>query len=173
VSRILLVVAPRGFRDEEALVPKARFEAAGHAVTVASTRTGPVKGTFQAWLAADLSLAEARAADFAAVVFAGGEGAPELLRNRSALRLCREAAASGRVLAALCAATSVLAEAGVLEGRRATGWKDRLAHLAAKGAVLCDGGVVTDPSGIVTADGPARADAFADAVLKVVKARGL
>lgn len=173
MARILLVVAPRGFRDEEARVPKARFEAAGHAVTVASTKAGPVKGTFDAWLSADLALAEARAADYDAVVLAGGEGAPALLEDRSALRLCRDMAASGRVLAAICASASVLAEAGALDGRRATCWPDRRAHLAAKGAVLCAEGVVVDPSGIVTADGPARAAAFADAVMKVLKSRGL
>jgi protease I len=172
MARILLVVAPWGFRDEEALVPKARFEAAGHGVTVASTKAGPARGTFDAWLHADLSLAEARAGDWDAVVFAGGQGAPALVEDPSALRLCRDASAAGKVLAGLCASASVLAEAGVLEGRRATCWPDRRAHLESKGAVWCDEGVVTDPSGIVTGDGPARAAAFADAVMKVLKGRG-
>jgi protease I len=165
MHRILLVVASRDFRDEEARVPRARFEEAGCEVALASTRTGPVRGSFGAWLTADLALTEARARDFDAVVFAGGEGVGELFDNRSALRLCRDAVAGKRVLGALCAAPSILAAAGVLKDRRATCWPPRRDHLASLGAVLCEGGVVIDPSGIVTADGPHRAADFATAVL--------
>jgi len=171
MPNILLVVASRGFRDEEALVPKARFEAAGCAVTVASTHSGPVRGSLGAWLTADLALPEAVVADYDAVVFAGGDGAIELFDNRVAHRLCRDTLAAGKVLGALCAAPSILAEAGVLLDRRATCWPDRRAHLESKGAVLCDEGVVTDPSRIVTADGPYRAADFTNTILGLIKAK--
>ena len=171
MSCVLLVVASRGFRDEEALVPSRVFREAGLDVQVASTRTGPLRGTFGAWLTADLALAEARAMDYDAVVFAGGEGASELFENTTAHRLCRETLAAGKVLGALCAAPSILAEAGVLKDRRATCWPDRRTHLESKGAVLCDGGVVIDPTRIVTADGPHQAARFAKAVLGLVGKR--
>jgi protease I len=169
MPRILLVVASRGFRDEEALVPKARFEEAGCEVTVASTRSGPVRGSFGAWVTADIALAEVVVSDYAAVVFAGGEGAAELFDNKVAHRLCVDALAAGKVLGALCAAPSVLAEAGVLKECRATCWPDRRAHLESKGAILCADGVVTDPNRIVTADGPHQAAAFARTVLGLIK----
>lgn len=169
MPRILLVVASRNFRDEEAKVPKARFEEAGCEVAIAATRTGPVRGSLGTWLTADVALTEARAKDYDAVVFAGGEGADELFDNPSAHRLCRDALAAGRVLGALCAAPSILAEAGVLQDRRATCWPDRRSHLQSKGAVLCEGGVVMDPTRIVTADGPHRAADFARTVLDLLK----
>ena len=168
---ILIVVASRGFRDEEALVPKARFEEAGCSVTVASPRAGHVRGSLGGWLAADLALAEVVVADYDAVVFAGGDGAPELFDNGVAHRLCRDALAARKVLGAQCASVSVLAEAGVLKDRRATCWHERRAHVASRGGVLCDGGVVTDPERIVTSDGPLQAAAFAKAVLGLLKVR--
>jgi len=170
MANVLLVIAPRGFRDEEALVPKARLEAAGHRVTVASSRTGPCRGSLGAWLQAEVSLAETRGDRFDAVVFAGGEGT--LLEDASARRVAREAWIAHRPLGALCAAVSILAEAGLLEGRRATGWPGRHAHLRQRGAVLCDEGVVTDPEGIVTAAGPAWAEAFAEAMLRLLSRSG-
>lgn len=170
MAEILLVVAPRGFRDEEALVPKARFEASGHRVTVASVAAGACRGSLGAWIQAPVSLAETRGDRYDAVVFAGGEGSLALVQDASAHRVAREAWRARRPVGALCAAVSILAEAGLLEGRRATAWPERHHHLRQRGAVLCDGGVVTDPEGIVTAAGPAWAAAFADAMLRLLPA---
>lgn len=170
VPRMLVIVAPRDFRDEEYREPRAAFDAAGFVTTVASTGTGRVRGMLGTWVPVDLVLAEARATDFDAIVFVGGDGAATYFESPVAHRLCVEAERHGRVLAALCVAPSILANAGVLDGRPATCHPSRRAHLAARGAVLADAPVVVD-GWHVTADGPMSARAFGRAVVERVTLR--
>jgi protease I len=170
IPRILMIIAPRDFRDEEYLDSRAAFDAAGFDTTVASTTTGRVRGALGTWVAIDLALAEARAADYDALVFVGGDGAAAYFDSPIAHRLCIEAHRDGRVLAALCIAPSILANAGVLTDRRATCHPSRRAHLATCGAVLDDAPVVVD-GWHVTADGPMSATDFGRAVVERVSLR--
>ncbi len=167
MPRILMIVAPRDFRDEEYLEPRAAFDAAGFVTTVASSGTGQVRGMLGSWAPVDLQLTEAHAADHDAIVFVGGDGASAFFDSPIAHRLCVDADLRGCVLAALCVAPSILANAGVLADRRATCHPTRRAHLAACGAVLDDSPVVVD-GWHVTADGPVAATAFARAVVERV-----
>ncbi len=164
MARILMVIASRDFRDEEYLVPRAAFEAAGCEVTVASSGVGRAKGLFGAWVPIDRTLATCRAVEFDAVVFVGGTGAVEYFDSRTAHRVCREAVEANRVLGALCVAPSILANAGVLEGLRATCYPTQEQHLSDCGAVLA-GTPVATAGRVITGDGPNSAAAFAKAVL--------
>src|SRR3972149_4502898 len=112
--RILCVIAPERFRDEELAEPKRALEAAGHRVTVASTRPGHATGMLGARVAVDAVGAQMRAAGSASAVCAGGAGAPTLLWDHEPLiALVRELHALGWLLAAICLAPPVLARAGV------------------------------------------------------------
>jgi protease I len=166
LARILMVVASREFRDEEYLTPRALFDGAGHEVTVASS-VARARGALGTWVPADRALAECRAAEYDAVVFVGGTGASEYFDSRTAHRLCRDAVAAGKVLAAICMAPSILANAGALDGMSATCYPTQERHLADCGAVLA-GTPVATAGRIVTADGPAHARDFAAAVLKAL-----
>ena len=44
VKKILIVVCPEGFRDEEYLEPRSVLEQDGHKVSVASLKLGQAKG---------------------------------------------------------------------------------------------------------------------------------
>ena len=68
IPSALIVVAPRDFRDEEYLDVHAQLVEAGFLVQVASTQTGRIKGLFGTWIEADLSLSQAKASQFDAVV---------------------------------------------------------------------------------------------------------
>ena len=83
----------------------------------------------------------------------------------------KDAAAKGKVIAAICWAPTILAKAGVLEGKRATVWVGDDAECGMKtneymekqGASCSGEGFVVDGK-IVTADGPANAENFARAI---------
>lgn len=169
--RILCVIAPERFRDEELAEPKRALEAAGHRVTVASTRPGHATGMLGARVAVDAVVAQLRAADFDAVVIAGGAGAPTHLWDHEPLiALVRELHALGRLLAAICLAPPVLARAGVLAGKRATAYPAQSAIIELKrgGATYVVEPVVRDGT-IVTASGPVAAAAFGAALATLLE----
>lgn len=170
-KKILMIIPPEKFRDEELFVPKEHFEGKGIEVTIASTKTGECKGMMGKTATADLTLDQVNADDYDAVVFVGGGGTPTIRKEEKALNIARDAAAKGKVLGAICWATTTLAKAGVLEGKRATVWVGDDAefgmktseYLEKQGATYSSEGFVVDGK-IVTADGPGNAENFARAI---------
>src|SRR5690242_19759459 len=132
-KRAVFVIAFRGFRDEELLEPKAALEKEGAAVLVASSALGAAEGMLGARVEPDLIYTAIKVDELDALVFIGGEGAAEYWEDRAAHKLAREAQAKQKVLGAICFAPSTLANAGLLEGRRATCFATRKGHLQARG----------------------------------------
>lgn len=163
----LLVIAHQGYREEELELPRRALEAAGVVVAIASSSLAPARGMQGGTTQPDLLYCAARPEDYAAVVFVGGYGAAEYFPDRTAHQLAREALKAGRVLGAICYGGSVLAEAGLLAGRRATAWPGREGHLREKGAVWSGSAVEVDGA-IVTGRGPEDAQAFADALVAAI-----
>lgn len=159
MGNVLMVVAPERFRDEELFETRTVLADAGHAITVASTRAGRCPGSRGGHVDVAMTLDEARSADYDAVVFVGGGGSKLLFNDPSALRIAREIARSGRVLAAICLAPVILANAGVLTGKRATVAGTEARTIEAAGACYTGPGVTVDGM-LVTANGPKSSHAF-------------
>ena len=70
-------------------------------------------------------------------------------------------------MAAICNASSVLAEAGLLQGLEATSYPDRAAHLRARGATWCDTPVVRADR-VLTGRDPAASAPFAQTLLEAL-----
>jgi len=159
----IFVVAPERFRDEEFAEPKRALEAAGHRVSVASTRGGTATGMLGARVAVDLTLAQAKAEDCDALVIVGGAGSPVHLWDSAPLvALAKSVYAAGKPVGAICLSPPVLARAGILAGKRATTYPADRAILELKrgGATYVEEAVVQDGT-VVTASGPEAAAAFA------------
>jgi len=99
-----------------------------------------------------------------AVIFVGGAGAQEYWESARAHEIARATLERGKVLGAICIAPVTLANAGVLEGRKATVWPSEAPRLKAQGAEYTGRSVEVDDR-IVTADGPESAEEFGRAIL--------
>ena len=158
-KKVLLVVAPGNFSDEELFETKAELEAAGAETAVASKKTGTITGTLGGKASATLALSDVAPGDYDAVVFVGGSGSAAYFNDRDALNIAKEAAGKGKVLAAICIAPSILANAGVLRGKKATAFGSEAPNLRAKGASYT-GQPVTVDGKIITGNGPGAAKEF-------------
>ncbi|OGY47693.1 MAG: hypothetical protein A3J65_01060 [Candidatus Buchananbacteria bacterium RIFCSPHIGHO2_02_FULL_45_11b] len=153
-KKALFIVAQKNFRDEEFLIPKEILEKRGIKTAAAAKAKSPALGKLGAEVMPDLALAEVQAKDFDAVIFVGGTGARDYYDDLEALKIARDFKAAGKILAAICAGPSILANAGVLIGKTATGFPSEEENIKSKGAfytgmqVEVDGLVVTakDPS---------------------------
>jgi protease I len=100
-------------------------------------------------LAADMTIAEARAADFDAILLIGGR-APEYLRNdKTLLAIVQEFARLGKWIFSICHGIQILAAAGLLAGKRVTCYEHLRWDAETTGATWCteqavrDGAMVT------------------------------
>jgi protease I len=164
-KKVLMVIAPKNFRDEELFETKKIIEEAGHKVTIASTTTDTARGMLGGEAKPEILISQARVEDYDAVVFVGGSGTQALLGDESAFSLARLAVKQGKLLAAICMAPEILANAGLLQGKKATSWSGGRENLDAKGAKVLDEPVVEDGE-IVTGSGPAAAEEFGRAIVR-------
>jgi protease I len=118
--------------------------------------------------ACDKGLSGVNASEYDAVVFIGGPGAESLFNDPEAHKLARDTVSSGRILAAICIAPVILANAGVLKGRKATVFPGEEGFLVSGGALYTAKAVEKDGN-IITADGPSSALEFARALAEALR----
>jgi protease I len=169
--KVLIVIAPDKFRDEEYTVPAAILQKAGIGYDVASKRRGLCTGMLGTKVNASLSFEEVDPKSYDGILIVGGGGAQVHLWDDELLgEMVKYFYASARVVAAICLAPVVLARAGILKGKKTTCFNTPIAfrEMKAGGAVLVDKAVVKD-SRIVTANGPAAATEFAETFIRTLK----
>lgn len=166
-KKVLMVVASKDFRDEEFQEPKKVFEEAGIKVVVASSKLTPSKGYFGAIAKPDILIENINVSEYDAIVFVGGSGASEYYDNPSALKLAKDAFLKNKIVSAICVAPSILANAGVLSGKKATAFSSEKDNLIKKGAVWTGKDVEIDGN-IVTADGSNQATKFGNIILRLL-----
>ena len=166
-TRVVMVIAHRDFRDEELLKPQALLEKAGAQVTVASSSLEPATGALGAKVTPDVLLKDVDADAYEAVVFIGGPGAKEYWDDRTAHGLARQAVERGSVVAAICIAPVTLANAGLLDGKKATVWRTESGRLRAQGADYTGAEVEVDGR-LITSNGPEAAEEFGKAIAEAL-----
>ncbi len=162
-----MIIAPQNFRDEELLYTREELELAGGQVTVASTTMGTATGMFGVTAKPDITIDQVKVDDYDAVVFVGGSGSEVYFNNATALNIAKETHSKNKLLTAICIAPSILANANLLQGKRATVWAgDKyISILRSKGANYT-GESVTQDGRIITANGPEAARQFGRTIIK-------
>ncbi len=166
--KALLIIAPSRFRDEEYFHTKEMLEKSIIGTVTASRTKGEADGSMGAKVNVGMALTDVDLNAYEAVVFIGGGGSSVYFNDPVALRLAKQAWDSGKVVAAICVAPSILANAGILNGKKVTAWVDKQPNLVAKGAIWT-GEPVTVDGKLVTANGPKAAKEFGRAIARVMK----
>lgn len=158
------VLVADGFEQAELTEPMKALRAAGAEALIVSPARDQVQGWrhFDAGDAfdVDVHLDDADADDFDALLLPGGVANPDQLRVLpQAVQLVREFFRAGKPVAAICHGPWLLAEAGVVDGRRITSWPSLRTDLVNAGARWVDAEVVVD-DGLVTSRKPDDLPAF-------------
>ncbi len=144
--RVLCLLFP-GFEEIETLAPVDLLRRAGAEVLLASlTGERLVTGRCGVTVQADTALAEVEAESFDLLLLPGGPGVRAVRADGRAARLARHQVEQGRAVAAICAAPTVLADAGLLANRRYTAHfsvHEELPGAQAGERVIEDGPVIT------------------------------
>lgn len=158
------VLATDGFEQVELTKPMKALKDAGATVDIVSLEGGDIQGfnhfdkadTFHV----DKQVSEVSASDYNGLVIPGGVHNPDALRaDDDAMSFVRSFFKQHKPVSAICHGPWVLAEAGVLEGRKVTSYQSIKTDLKNAGATWVDQEVVVD-EGLTTSRNPNDLDAF-------------
>jgi len=166
-QKILMVIAPREFQGIEYNDSKKVFTEHGFKVVTASERAGECIEKYGAKVWAEVPIHSLNAHDYDAIVLIGGPGASQYFHDDDLIHLVQEANSAGKVIAAICIAPTILANADILRGKKATVFPSQKDALFQKGAMYTGKDVEIDGN-IVTANGPDAAEEFAEEIAKLI-----
>lgn len=171
-SRIL-IVATDGFEEWELFGPREILQKRGADVVLASLKRDPIQATVHddpgKTIRPDLTVDEANADDFDALILPGGVRNPDALRvHGNVIALIKAFDEQGKPIGAICHGPWLLVEADLLRGRTATSWPSIRTDLRNAGATVVDQAAVTDGN-IVTSRTPDDVEPFTDALIDLIE----
>jgi protease I len=170
MATVLMIIPPERFRDEELFQTREELEKAGHSIVIASTRKGICPGSRGGQAEAEITLDEVIIGEYEAVIFVGGGGSKLLFNNPLAQTIAREIYNQGKVVAAICLAPVILANAGLLFTKKATVAGTEAKTLENQGAIYTGPGITVDGN-IVTANAPKASRGFGKKITEIMESR--
>lgn len=167
MAKTALIIIADGVEDMEAVAAIDVLTRAGVEVAVAGLKPGPVKAAYGTTVVPETSIDQIESLYDAIVLPGGWDNAESLAADPKVIALIHRHYDEGKLVAAICASPAmVLAEAaGILKGKRATGFPGLTDRLTAGGANFTDQ-AVTEDGNIITGLGPGAALPFALRVAK-------
>ena len=168
-----MIVATDGFEEWELFGPRQILQKRGAEVVLASPKLEPIQATVHddpgKTIRPDMTVEEANADDFDALILPGGVRNPDHLRmNVRTIELIKQFAEQGKPIGAICHGPWLLVEADLLRGRTATSWPSIRTDLRNAGANVIDEAAVTDGN-IVTSRNPQDVEEFTNAIIDLVE----
>ena len=169
-GNVLFIVAHEGYQPVEYNEPKKILEDAGFKVVTASDKEGTAKDKDGKPAEVHLTLKEVKVGDYDGIFFIGGPGAMECLDNEESYRIIKQAAEKYLPLGAICVSTRILAKAGALTRKRATGWDGdgELEKIYKEYDVFYLKEPVVVEENIITATGPEAAKTFGQEIMALL-----
>ncbi len=165
-KKILVVLPPRDFDENEFFTLKRMCETRGHKVSVASIASGAIESSRGISVLVDVRLQDVKTYEYDAVIFMGGDGARIYFDDPQARKLASDV--KYKTLGATGNATVLLSQAGVLSKKKVTApyeWADWII----RGGATFTGRPLEVDDKLITAQSPALAETFANALLKTIE----
>jgi len=163
------VLIEQQYQELEVWYPVYRLREAGCKVTLVGPEAGvayPSKLGYPA--KSDAAAKDVSAADFDGIVMPGGFAPDYIRRHEAMLKLVRDMAAQGKVLAAICHGPWVLCSTTALRGKKATCFVAIKDDVINAGAKYVDEEVVVDGN-VITSRKPDDLPAFMLAIMKALR----
>lgn len=169
-KKILMIIASQNFRDEELFKPRELFIKEGMEVILAASSLEVSRGMLGGTAKPDILIGEVKVEEFEAIIFVGGTGASEYWSNPIAHKIAKEAVSLNKIVCAICIAPVTLANAGILDEKKATVFRSEIKAIKRKGAIYTGKSVEVDAN-IITADGPQAAEEFGKTIINFLLER--
>jgi putative intracellular protease/amidase len=171
---VLLVIASEGFEQTEYGVTKKMLVDAGFTVVTASNVFDKAVAKDGSKVAVDITLNQVKIDNYQGIFFIGGPGTLDHLDNNTSYTILQNASLQHKPIGAICIATRILAKAGVLRDKYATGWnEDGLLQ-----ALYTENGITYLPeekvvveSNVITATDPSAAQQFGEKIVELLQSK--
>ncbi len=163
----VLVPLAEGFEETEAVTVIDLLRRADIETITSFTGRNPARGAHGILITADKAFDEK--SEYNAIVLPGGmPGSTNLKNDPRVVNLIKHINRAGGLTAAICAAPIVLAEAGILNGKKFTCYPGYEKGIIKAGGLHTTGNTVTDGN-IITGIGAAAAPLFAIEIIRYLK----
>jgi 4-methyl-5(b-hydroxyethyl)-thiazole monophosphate biosynthesis len=163
MAKVVILLAD-GFEELEAVAIIDVLRRAEIEIVSAGLHEGTVSSARNVNIIPDTSIDAISADDFEMLVLPGGiPGSDNLNADERVRKLIQDFNTKGKITGAICAAPYVLANAGILDGKRATSYptfKDRL------GSAVYEEKTVVEDGNVLTSRGPGTALCFGLAIVE-------
>ena len=165
---MVYVLLGTGFEEIEALTPVDLLRRAGVPVKTVGLNGKTVFGGHAIGVACDLTIDELDVADAEMIVLPGGLGGVASIRVCGrALEAVKAVHEGGKYVAAICAGPTVLADLGLLTGRKATCYPGQIPNM--RDALVVENAACVTDGKIITGTSAGTAAAFALALIEALK----
>lgn len=164
-KKVALIIANKGYEDNEFSIPKKMIEKAGGTTEVFSLLKGEAYGMYGQITNVSYTLDDIRVPDFDAIIFVGGNGSRIYQENPKAHQIAQDAVKNDKILGAICWAPVILANANVINGKMVTVNPIEEKRFQ-NGTCLYTGDKVAVDGKIITANGPGASAFFAKAIIE-------
>ena len=151
MKKAVIITGP-GFQDEEYVYPYYRLQEAGFTVDVATKDKESVKGKYGITAKPTIDVKDLKESNYDIVVLPGGHEAPDRVRQiKEVLDFVKEMYEKGKIVSTICHGPWILISAGIVKGKKISGYigiKDDIINAGAEyvdAPVVVDGNIISSP----------------------------
>lgn len=171
-NKRIAIIATNGFEESELFEPKKALEQNGAKIDVVSLEPGEIKawnhGEWSKTIGVDVTLDEADANNYDALVIPGGVINPDKMRrHEAAIRFVKQFFELKKPVASICHGPQLLIEADVVKGKTMTSFSSIKTDLINAGANWVDEEVVVDDN-LISSRNPGDLEVFSQKIIEIV-----